>query len=88
MPEPSVIISIIVSLISAVVAAATWLTSARKSRVDNLVRIIDSQSKRIDELEQDLMRAKSRITELESENRRYLRLLRDNCIDVEMPNAT
>ena len=71
----------LVAVISGIVASASWLTSARKGRVDNLCQIIDAQSKRIGELEEDLGSAKMRITELESENREYLRLLRANRID-------
>ena len=78
---------ILVSIISVIVAIAPWLTSARKSRVDNLCKIIDAQSKRIGELEEDLRRANMRITELESENRQYVRLLRTNRIDPEQPET-
>ena len=78
---------ILVSVISVIVAIASWLTSARKSRVDNLCKIIDAQSKRIGELEEDLRRANMRITELESENRQYVRLLRTNRIDPEQPET-
>jgi len=77
----------LVAVISGIVAAASWLTSARKSRVDNLCKIIDAQSARIDELEDDLRRATERITELETENRRYRRLLQANRIDPEEPHA-
>ena len=75
--------TIIVSVVSVIVAIASWATSASKSRVDNLCQIIDSQSQRIGELEKDLTQAKLRITELEGENVRYVRLLRDNCIEIE-----
>ena len=75
--------SAVVAIASVIVAVASWLTSARKSRVDNLVKIIDAQSNRITELEQDLKQAKIRISELEDENRVYLRLLRENKIVVE-----
>ena len=74
---------IVVSIISVVVAIASWATSASKSRVDNLCQIIDSQSQRIGELEKDLMNAKLRITELEGENKRYVSILRDNCIEID-----
>jgi len=75
--------TIIVSVVSVIVAIASWATSASKSRVDNLCNIIDAQSARIGELEKDLTQAKFRITELEGENVRYVRLLRDNCIEIE-----
>jgi len=76
--------TIIVALISAAVAVASWATSARKSRVDNLVRIIDAQSDRIKVLEEEITVAKARITELEFENRIYRRALKDNCIEVDL----
>jgi len=76
----------LVAVISVIVSVASLLTSARKSRVDNLCKIIDAQSKRIGELEDDLQQATVRITELEAENREYLRLLRANRIDPKDPN--
>ena len=74
---------IVVSIVSVAIALATWLTSASKSRVDNLVSIIDAQSQRITELERELRDAKVRISELEDENRLYRQLLSANGIDVE-----
>jgi len=74
--------SIVVALVSAAVAVASWATSARKSRVDNLVKIVDAQARHICELEKDLRDAKQRITELEDERDSYLQLLRDNDIEV------
>ena len=74
--------SIVVAIVSAVVAIASWATSARKSRVDNLVQIIDAQGRHIAALERDLREAKVRISELEVENRLYCQLLRDNGIEV------
>lgn len=44
-----------------VVALATWLTSARKSKVQELIEIINAMSNEIDRL-------KARIVELEREN--------------------
>jgi len=82
-------ISTIVAVVSALVAIASWTTSARKSRVDNLCRIIDQLRKHIDELEADLARAKVRITELERENHRYRMKLIDASIDPDgEPDAT
>jgi hypothetical protein len=82
-------ISTIVAVVSALVAIASWTTSARKSRVDNLCRIIDQLRKHIDELEEDLARAKVRITELERENHRYRMKLIDASIDPDgEPDAT
>lgn len=88
--EPPVLISVIVAVIGAGVSIATWLTSARKSRVDNLVRIIDAQSKHITELEGQVRElrdaldtANLRITELEAQNRRYRRKLLDARIDPD-----
>ena len=82
--------AIIISAIGALIAVATWITSAKKSRVDNLVAIIDAQAKHIKELEgmmHDLQTqldvATKRITELEALNRRYRRMLLDNCIDPD-----
>lgn len=82
--------TIIISAIGMVIAIYTAITSARKSRVDNLVAIIDAQAKHIKELDSmlhDLQTqldvATKRITELESENRRYRRKLLQNCIDPD-----
>ena len=69
--DPTVVASIAVSLVSAAVAGLSWLTSARKSRVDALCQIIDAQSRRISDLEDDLQSATGRIVALESENRWY-----------------
>jgi peptidoglycan hydrolase CwlO-like protein len=83
-------ISTAIAVVSVIVAVLTWLTSARKSRVDSLVAIIDSQAKHISrlessvsELQQALERANSRITELEAQNHRYRRKLLDHRIDPE-----
>ena len=69
--DPTVVVSIAVSLVSVVVAGLSWLTSARKTRVDNLCKIIDAQSTRIDELGADLRDATARIEDLEAENQWY-----------------
>jgi chromosome segregation ATPase len=80
----------IIALISVVVAGASWATSARKGRVDNLCKIIDAQAQRIEELEEDLASAnrrwraaEARITELESENNHYREILCDEGIDPD-----
>ena len=82
--------AIIISAIGVVIAVFTAITSARKSRVDNLVAIIDAQAKHTKELDSmvhDLQTqldvATKRITELEALNRRYRRMLLDNCIDPD-----
>ena len=86
--------SIGIALAGAVVAVLTWITSARKGRVDNLCRIIDAQAAHIlkleatvTDLQSQLTRATQRITELEATNRRYRRLLVENCIDPDPPEA-
>ena len=83
-------ISTAIAVVSVVIAIVTAATSARKTRVDNLVAIIDAQAKHIKELEttvHDLQTqldvATKRITELEALNRRYRRMLLDNCIDPD-----
>lgn len=83
-------ISTAIAVVSVVIAIVTAATSARKTRVDNLVAIIDAQAKHIKELENtvhDLQTqldvATKRITELEALNRRYRRMLLDNCIDPD-----
>lgn len=83
-------ISTAIAVVSVVIAIVTAATSARKTRVDNLVAIIDVQAKHIKELEttvHDLQTqldvATKRITELEALNRRYRRMLLDNCIDPD-----
>ena len=81
--DPTVAVSVAVSLVSALVAALSWLTSARKSRVDNLCKIIDAQSRRITELEGDLAAATGRIEDLENENRWYRVIFRTEGIDPD-----
>jgi len=79
----TVAISIVVSLVSVLVAGLSWLTSARKTRVDNLCKIIDAQSARIDELRGDLRDATARIEHLEAENRRYRGILTNEGINPD-----
>ena len=81
--DPTVVVAVAVSLVSALVAVLSWLTSARKSRVDNLVKIIDAQSARIDELRDDLKDAMARIEDLEAENHRYRGILMSEGIDPD-----
>jgi len=83
-------ISTAIAVISVVIAIVTAATSARKTRVDNLVAIIDAQAKHIANLEaqvSDLQTqldvATKRITELEALNQRYRRMLIANCINPD-----
>lgn len=74
--------SIVVAVISSLVAIGSWATSASKSRVDNLVQIIDAQEGRILTLEQDLKDAEIRIADLEEENRFYRHVIDEEGIDL------
>ena len=51
----------VAALFAVVISLLSWATSASKSRVDNLVTIINAQSRRIDELEADLREARQDI---------------------------
>jgi hypothetical protein len=93
--DPTVVISIIVSLGSLIVAGATMLTSASKGRVESLCQIVETQAGyierlenqtqiqdvRIESLEADLAKATSKMVVLETENRCYLRILTAEGID-------
>jgi len=81
--DPTVAVSIAVSLVAVVVTVLSWLTSARKGRVDNLCKIIDAQSSRIDDLREDLRDAMARIEHLETENRWYRTIFSQEGIDPD-----
>jgi cell division protein FtsB len=80
---PQLGISEVVALAGALIALLTWATSASKSRVDSLCKIIDALTQHVAELEADLTLAEARIADLEAENRCYLRILSREGIDPE-----
>jgi len=84
------VIPYIVSGLSAIVAIATWQTSARKAQVENLCAIVDAQAEYIQRLEMQLKEARAvaaeqneRIKvlegELEQAQEQLLMLERENC---------
>ena len=81
--DPTVAVSIAVSLVAVLVTVLSWLTSARKSRVDNLCKIIDAQSAQIDALREDLRDAMVRIQDLETENQWYRAIFSYEGIDPD-----
>jgi peptidoglycan hydrolase CwlO-like protein len=56
----------IVAIISVIVAFASWATSARKSRVDNLCQIIDSQAEHIVAQAQEIAELRTELTQAQA----------------------
>ena len=46
---------LVIAIAGVVIGVLGWITSARKSRVDYLVKILDAQNERIDDLENDVV---------------------------------
>jgi hypothetical protein len=66
---------VVIGIAGAVVGGLSWITSASKSRVDNLCQIVDVQAARIRTLT-------TRIEELEEENRFYRMVIDAEGVDL------